>query len=458
MRALFTHDAWLPTGWAKNVRIEFDASGTITAVAADAHQDGAVPAHGPVVPAMPNLHSHAFQRAIAGLTERRGGREDSFWTWRETMYRFAERITPEDAYTIAAQLYVELARAGYSAVAEFHYVQRMPDGRPYANPAEMALALVRAARDVGLAITILPVVYMRGGFDGRALAARQRRFETTPAEAFAIGAAVRDAHRDDLDVNVGIAPHSLRAVDAGALAEIVRGVAATDWRLPVHIHIAEQRREVEDSRAATGAAPIEWLLANAPVDERWCLVHATHASDAEIAGIATSGAVAGLCPTTEANLGDGLFALEPFLAAGGRIGIGSDSNVSRSPVEELRWLEYGQRLRAERRNVAASEAEPQTGARLWRAALTGGAQALGRRTGAIAPGLRGDLLVLDETRSAFAGLDPAQWLDALVFSGSDHLVRHSIVSGRWIVRDGHHAQQEATVARFKRAVARLRAD
>ena len=457
MNALFAHDAWLPTGWAKNVRVAFDPNGTITAVETDSAQRGAQPTGGPLAPAMPNLHCHAFQRAMAGLAERSGAANaDSFWTWRESMYGFAQRISPEDAHAIATQVYLELARSGYGSVAEFHYVHRMPDGQPYAPAAEMALAHVRAAREVGIAITLLPVVYMQSGFGGAPLEPRQARFAASPDEAFAIAQAIRAEYQDDFDVNVGIAPHSLRAVGPTALAEIVKTVDASSWRWPIHLHIAEQQREVADCTSALGFRPIEWLLDNAPVDNRWCLVHATHAQAAELARVAATGACVGLCPTTEANLGDGLFDLPSYVNAGGRFGIGSDSNVSRSPVEELRWLEYGQRLRHERRSVAASADEPHVGTRLWRDAAAGGAQALGRNSGAIAVGARADFVVLDEDRSAFAGVAAASVFDALVFSGSDELVKHTIVSGRWVIRDGRHPLGNGALTRFKRALGPLR--
>jgi formimidoylglutamate deiminase len=454
MKALFTHDALLPDGWARNVRIELAPDGTVAAVHADTHQDGAQPVHGPVIPGMPNLHSHAFQRAMAGMTEVRGSAEDSFWTWRETMYAFAGRVTPEDAYTIAAQVYVELARSGYTAVAEFHYLHHDPDGAPYPRPAEMALAHVRAARDAGIGITLLPVVYTAGGFGPQPLGLRQRRFAATVDACLEIAAAVRAEHAADPDVATGLALHSLR----GATPDDVRALAAASATTsgPIHIHVAEQQREVDDCLAWSGRRPIEWLLENAPVDERWCLVHATHATDAELAEIARRGSVAGLCPSTEANLGDGVFPLGDFLAHGGRIGIGSDSNVSRSPVEELRWLEYGQRLVHRRRNVVASADAPRVGERLWALAGAGGAQALGRPTAAIAPGHRADLVVLDAGRSAFAGLAREQWLDALVFSGSEQLVKDVMVGGRWTVRDHRHPMQDGSAARFKRVVERLR--
>ena len=307
-----------------------------------------------------------------------------------------------------------------------------------------------------MAITLIPVVYMHGGFAATPLSHEQRRFLATPADAFAIAAAIRDEYQDDLDVNVGIAPHSLRAVDPAALAEIVATVRASSWRWPIHIHIAEQAREVSECQAALGARPIDWLLDNAPVDQNWCLVHATHATAPELQRIAATGACIGLCPTTEANLGDGLFDLRTYLNASGRFGIGSDSNVSRSPVEELRWLEYGQRLRHQQRNIAASAAEPHVGTRLWNAAAMGGAQATGRKTGAIAAGLHADFVVLDDTRSAFAGLTASSYLDAMLFSGSDELVRHTIVSGRWVIRDGRHPAGNGALTGFKHTIAALR--
>ncbi|HET7358834.1 MAG TPA: formimidoylglutamate deiminase, partial [Rhodanobacteraceae bacterium] len=340
-----------------------------TAVPCNIDRDGETPGRW-VLPGMPNLHSHAFQRAMAGLAERRGQGDDSFWSWRETMYAFAAALGPDDLQAIAAQLYVEMLKAGYTQVCEFHYLHHQPDGTPYADPAAMSLALVEAAREAGIGLTLLPVLYMRGGFDGRPLSPRQRRFGHDVDGFMALFERLRALHEPML--RVGIALHSLRAVPEAAMREVLDAVAGTGC--PIHIHVAEQIGEVQDCLAVHNARPVEWLLDHAPVDARWCLVHATHLTDDELRRAAASGAVAGLCPTTEANLGDGLFPLAAWLDAGGTLGIGSDSHISVSPVEELRWLEYGQRLASRHRNVAARGAGKSVGETLWTAALAGGAQ------------------------------------------------------------------------------------
>ena len=447
--------AMLPDEWARDVLVEIDDAGLIAAVTPDAAPGDAERLAGPLLPGMPNLHSHAFQRAMAGRTERHAGGADSFWTWREEMYRFVARVTPEDILAIAAQLDVELLKQGYTSVAEFHYLRHDPAGRPYSDRTTMAEALMEAASGSGIAITLLPVLYERAGFDGGSLANAQKRFATRAEDVLDMVTCLRSRHRTDANVQVGVAPHSLRAVSPETLAAMLDGLDEDAPTAPIHIHAAEQVREVEDCRAWSGLAPVEWLLRNAPVDARWCLVHCTHASERELAELAARAAVVGLCPTTEANLGDGVFPLAALLAAEGRFGIGSDSNVSQSPVEELRWLEYGQRLVARRRNVAATSARPSVGASLWRRALQGGAQALGRRTGTIAPGLHADLVVLDGADPRLAAANGDAILDALVFAGNAPLVRDVFVSGRRVVHEGRVAGEEAIARRYGEALARL---
>ncbi|MDE0335931.1 MAG: formimidoylglutamate deiminase, partial [Defluviicoccus sp.] len=356
-----------PEGWLAPGRIEIGGDGRIAAVGAG---EGSERVGGIALPGMPNLHSHAFQRAMAGLTERAGPGADSFWTWRETMYRFVARLDPNDVEAIAAQLYCEMLKAGYTAVAEFHYLHHAPDGSPYGDPAEMAERVTAAARRTGIALTLLPVLYDAGGFGGAPTGGAQRRFANDADRLLGIVETMRQRHGAEPGFRVGLAPHSLRAVGPESLADAVAGLDAMDGDASIHIHIAEQTREVEDCVAWSGRRPVEWLLDAHDVGPRWCLVHATHMTDGETRALAATGAVAGLCPTTEANLGDGLFPLQHYLETGGRLGIGSDSHVSVSPVEELRWLEYGQRLTSRRRNVAASP-EGSTGARLHAAALDG---------------------------------------------------------------------------------------
>lgn len=442
---------WQPDGWHGDACIAVEADGRLAAVA-DATATAVDGALGDwVLPGMPNLHSHAFQRAMAGLAERRGGTDDSFWSWRETMYGFAAMIGPDELQAIAAQLYVEMLKAGYTNVCEFHYLHHRPDARPYAPPAAMSLALVEAAREAGIGLTLLPVLYMTGGFDGRALAERQRRFGHAVEDYLRLLEALQNQAADNL--RVGIALHSLRAVPAGALRDVLASAMAQAG--PIHIHIAEQLGEVQDCLALRGARPVEWLYAHADVDARWCLVHATHLTPEEMQQIARSGAVAGLCPTTEGNLGDGLFPLAAYLDAGGVLGIGSDSHISISPVEELRWLEYGQRLHTHHRNVAARRPGDSVGETLWRTALRGGAQASGMAIGELRAGARADLIVLDETSPLLVARDTRSMLDSFLFAGNTPLVRNVMVGGRWQVRDFHHHDEERIGARYRAVVERL---
>jgi formimidoylglutamate deiminase len=432
--ALFAATALLPEGWAGDVRLEWDRDGTLLRVAAGASPEGAERAAGPVVPGMPNLHSHAFQRAMAGLAETaRGG--DSFWTWRETMYGFVARLDPEMMRAIAALLYVEMLKAGYTSVAEFHYVHHDKDGSPYTDRCVMAEAVLAAADEAGIAATMLPVLYQTGGFGNVAPAAGQRRFVNRTDAFLAMAGELRRRHPGRV---VGVAPHSIRAVDPGALKEVVADAPL------VHIHIAEQLREVEECLAWSGQRSVDWLLDHVAVDRRWCLVHATHIDESEARRVAATGAVAGLCPTTEANLGDGFFPLTQY---DGAWGIGSDSHVSVSPVEELRWLDYGQRLLHRRRDISGG------GGALWRKALAGGAQALGLATGALAAGHRADLLVLRADLPTLAARPGERLLDAVVFAGNRNPVRDVFVAGRQVVADGHHPREDRVLAAYRKAIA-----
>ncbi|UGB39281.1 formimidoylglutamate deiminase [Frateuria soli] len=439
---------WLGDGWTRDGIFGTDADGMVQAV-----EDGPAETLGTwVLPGMPNLHSHAFQRAMAGLAERRGRVDDSFWSWRETMYAFAASVGPDDLKAIAAQLYVEMLKAGYTQVCEFHYLHHRPDGSAYAPAEAMSLALVEAAREAGIALTLLPVLYMRGGFDGRPLGTRQRRFGHEVDAYLRLLETLRA--RQDADLKVGIALHSLRAVPQDAMQAVLASGLVQDT--PIHIHIAEQIGEVQDCLSIRGARPVEWLLDHAEVDARWCLVHATHLSESESARLARSGAVAGLCPTTEANLGDGLFPLADYMDAGGTLGIGSDSHISVSPVEELRWLEYGQRLATRHRNIAARHESASVGQTLWRAALNGGAQASGLPIGALRRDHRADLLVLDDGSPLLAAREEAALLDSFIFAGNTPLVRHVMSGGRWVVRDFQHHDEARIAQRYRDTVQRLR--
>ncbi len=391
------------------------------------------------LPGIANLHSHAFQRAMAGMAERQGDPNDSFWTWRETMYAMAARFTPELLRDVAAQLYMEMLEAGYTTVCEFHYLHHAPDGRAYDDPAAMSRALIEAARETGIRLTLMPVLYMTGGFDGRALSERQRRFGHGLDEYLRLLDALRPLRNDTLQI--GCALHSLRAVPPDAMREVLAALPA-DSR--IHIHIAEQVAELEECITVRGARPVRWLLDNAAVDARWTLVHATHLDADEVREVAASRATVAICPTTEANLGDGLFPLRDYLDAGGRWGIGSDSHVSVSPVEELRWLEYGQRLATRRRNVASSVARPSVGETL----LDGVWESAADSSGFAAH----DIVSLDAGTPRLIGANADDIADRWLFAGNRGAVRQVEVEGRVLVADGRHHRSEEITARYSRAI------
>ncbi|HLQ85265.1 MAG TPA: formimidoylglutamate deiminase, partial [Salinisphaeraceae bacterium] len=374
---LFARDALLPTGWARNVRLTITADGTLQTVQPDAAAHGAERLAGPLLPKMPNLHSHAFQRAMAGLAEAVGDPQDSFWSWRQRMYDLVARMTPEHMQAVAEYLYVEMLQAGYTSVVEFQYLHHDQDGRAHADPAENSNRLLAAAENAGLAMTLAPVLYSYSGFGAQPPAEGQRRFIHDTDAYLELWQTLRARLAGQARQRLALCFHSLRAVSP----EQIEPVLALDADVPVHIHIAEQQREVDDCLAWSGQRPVAWLYDNAPVDARWCLIHATHITPTEVQKIASSGAVAGLCPTTEANLGDGIFPAQDFFAAGGRLGIGSDSHVSVSVAEELRWLEYAQRLISQHRNRLATADMPSVGRFLYDQALAGGAQALGQPVG-----------------------------------------------------------------------------
>jgi len=452
---LFARHALLPQGWRRDVLLEWDAAGDLTHIQEEAAPPPGVEVAQYVLPGMVNLHSHAFQRALGGMTEVAGDEvnhvADSFWTWRDLMYRFARHITPEQMESIAAQLFVECLRHGYTAVCEFHYLQRDAEGALYARPAETAERVLAAAHISGIGMTMLPVLYSHAGFGAQPLKPEQARFRTDADDVLRIIEAL--APQRGGQVEVGFAPHSLRAAGVAQIRAVAQALPAGR---PIHIHIAEQQGEVRQCRDYSGRRPVQYLYDQVDVDARWCLVHATHVQPDEVALMAASGAVAGLCPTTEANLGDGLFPLAEFIAAGGRFGVGSDSHVSQSPVEELRWLEYGQRLRHQRRNVAASSRQRGVGDFLWQGALAGGAQASGRRVGAFEVGKRADLLVLDHAHPNLQGAAQADILGTLLFCGNDNLVKDVMVGGLWVVRDHVHCAQAAIAQRYIDTLAALR--
>ena len=444
---LHAETALLPTGWAKDVRIVIE-EGRIASVSHGHAPEGL--AFGCLLPAPVNLHSHTFQRAMAGMTEARTAGQDSFWTWRTLMYRFLEKLSPEDVQAIAAQAMVEMAESGFSAVCEFHYLHHPVGGGTYADPGEMSARIVAAAQETGFGLTHLPVIYEQGGVDGRPLQGGQLRFGSSPETYARILESARSALAHLPDAVLGVAPHSLRAVSRETLARAAGMVPEG----PVHIHIAEQVAEVTEVQAAWGARPVDWAVANLALDARWCMIHATQMTPEETAALARTGAVAGLCPITEANLGDGIFDAPGWLAAEGAFGVGTDSNVRISLAEELRLLEYSQRLNLKARAVMADTRS--TGRLLWDGATAGGAQAAGRQTGAIEVGQWADLLALDTGDLRLEGFQGDQMLDAFLFAGRDGLVTDLWSAGRHVVRNGQHIARDAIAARFRSTMRRLR--
>ena len=455
-RKLHFDQAYLPSGWAANVCISLDAAGDISSVETDVEPADAERTGGIALPGVPNVHSHAHQRAMAGLAERSGPGPDSFWTWREVMYGFLDKMSPDDLEAIAAQLYVEMLKSGFTAVGEFQYLHNQVDGAPYDRRAEMSLRTVAAACDTGIGITSLPTLYAYGGFGGVAPAGRQNRFLNSAESFLQIVETLNEAGRGDGNQSLGISPHSLRAVTAELLGEVITGLDDMVPDAPVHIHVAEQTKEVDDCIEWTdGARPVEYLLDQFQVSRRWCLIHATHMTPDETAAVARSNAVVGLCPTTEANLGDGLFPADDYLRQNGRIAIGSDSHISVSPVEDLRLLEYGQRLQHRARNVLAHGAGVSTGRQLFDWVLAGGAQCLGRSIGALEAGARADIVVLDACSPLLVGRQDDAIIDSWIFSGNQPAVSQVFVGGRHVVRDGRHIAEEETLKRYRAAITRL---
>ncbi|MCV3210083.1 formimidoylglutamate deiminase [Mesorhizobium sp. YC-39] len=450
MTAIFAEQALLPEGWHGNVRITM-GGGLIDAVEPGAAAQAGDERHAIVLPGMPNLHSHAFQRGMAGLAELRGPSSDSFWSWREVMYRFALSMTPDQVEAVAAQLYVEMLEAGFSRVGEFHYLHHDRDGKPYANIAEMAERIAAAAADTGIGLTLLPVFYAHSAFGGAAPNEGQRRFINDVNRFSLLLEKSRQCVRALNQPVVGVAPHSLRAATPDELA----AVAAMAPDGPIHIHVAEQVKEVEDCLAWSGARPVEWLLANAGVDKRWCLIHATHMTEAETIAMAKSGAIAGLCPITEANLGDGTFAALQFRDHGGRFGVGSDSNVLIGLPDELRQLEYSQRLAHRARNVLAV-AGGSTGRALFDAALDGGGAALGAGPSRIAAGASADFVSLDANHPSLSGKTGDAILDAWIFANGTK-VDCVWVHGTKLVSGGRHARRDAVAERFRSVMTALSA-
>ena len=446
---IFAEQALLPTGWVRNLRLTL-SNGAIASVTPESRPEPADCRIKTLLPALANLHSHSFQRAMAGMTEFRAAGQDSFWSWRDLMYRFTARLSPEQIEAIAAQVFMEMQEAGFAAVAEFHYLHHQPGGAPYADLAELTQRIYAAAAQTGIGLTHLPVLYSYGGGGQQPLAAGQRRFGTTPDQYARLLDAARSAAKTlPTDTRVGIAPHSLRATDPAGLAAILPLAKGN----PIHIHIAEQPREVADITAWLGARPVDWLLDHADIGPDWCAIHATHMTAGETTRLAQTGATAGLCPITEANLGDGPFNGPGWLAAKGGFGVGSDSNVRISMTGELRMLEYSQRLRDLARNVLTDAGS--TGQSLYGGAAVGGARALGRRAGQIAPGQLADLTAIDHTHPGLCALTPANLLDGLIFAAPDGVITDTWSAGRHMVRQGRHVHRDAITANWRQAVRSL---
>ncbi|WP_297772925.1 formimidoylglutamate deiminase [uncultured Roseovarius sp.] len=451
MPRLWAAQALLPSGWARNVLVEIDETGRVARVSPEAPPAGY--RTGILLPAPVNAHSHAFQRAMAGLTETRGpDPRDTFWTWRQLMYRFLDRLTPEQVQAIAALVQMEMLEAGYSTNVEFHYLHHQPGGVPYDDPAEMAQRIAAAAQETGIGLTLLPVQYEFGGVDRRPLGHGQVRFGNDPDQfarlVDACGVALRGLQSD---ARLGVAPHSIRAVTPEAIA----GAASLALGGPIHMHLAEQQAEVDEVHAAYGARPVEWLLGHVDISTQWCLIHCTQMRPEETRALARTGAVAGLCPITESNLGDGIFDGLRWMDAQGRVAIGSDSNVRISLAEELRTLEYSQRLRDHSRAAFATPSQS-TGRRLLEAVAAGGAQAAGRESGQIAPGQFADLMALDGDHVDLADRSGDTCLDIWIFAGDDHMVRDVWAAGRHVVQDGRHIARDSIVHAYARAMKPLR--
>jgi formimidoylglutamate deiminase len=447
---IFAKRALLQNGWAENVRVCVE-HGSISVITINTKPEPSDASVDTLLPALSNLHSHSFQRAMAGMTEFRAAGRDSFWTWRELMYRFVNRITPDQMQAIAALVFMEMQEAGYAAVGEFHYVHHQSGGAPYNDISELSNQIYAAAQITGIGLTHLPVLYTYGGAGEAPLTEGQLRFGNTIDRYFKLVDRAREGLRHlEFDARLGIAPHSLRATSSADLK-----AALTQHKAgPIHIHIAEQLKEVADIQSWLASRPVEWLLQNADVNANWCLIHATHMTDDETIAMAKSGAVAGLCPTTEANLGDGPFNGPTYLNADGAFGVGSDSNVNISLTEELRTLEYSQRLRDMARNVMVV-GEGSIGATLYKGAALGGAQALGRNAGVIATGKLADLVAIDSTAPSLCALNSEQLLDGLVFAAKDNVVTDVWSAGRHSVKDGQHIQRQTITKNYRSAIAQL---
>jgi len=451
-KRIFCHTLLGRKRWHYDVILDLDSDGMITGIGPGSQQDADTYISGIVVPGMPNVHSHAFQRAIAGRTGPAGMNQDSFWSWREAMYRCANIITPTQLAAVAANVYLEMLRAGYTSCAEFHYIHHQVDGSNFANPAEMSGRIIGAASECGIAVTLLPVLYCNAGFGENGVSGQQRRFANSTDQYLSLLEHCQELVAGEALYKLGIAPHSLRAVPGRVLQEVLQ--TWPDQHCPVHIHIAEQPAEVESCLKHLGARPVEWLMENSPVDRRWCLVHATHMSDHEMIAAAARGVTVGLCPTTEADLGDGVFRTADWLKAGGSFAVGSDSNTRISVAEELRLLEYNERLASGRRNVL-TEPDVTCGSFLYRQAAAGGGKATGQAVGILDVGYRADLLVLDESHELLAGRQPDVAMDSWIFAGEQTMIKSVWVAGQRLIEQGVHLRQKSIRSAAARAILEL---
>jgi formimidoylglutamate deiminase len=461
---LYAENILLNDGWASKKTITIE-QGIITAIE-DGIIEGAEIAKGAVIPGMVNCHSHAFQRAFAGFSEQGSEGQDSFWTWRKIMYQFLAQLTDVDAKNIAKQLYIEMLKMGYTRVAEFHYLHHDIDGSIYtagdtedksASLATMAQAIFEAAKESGIGLTLLPVLYQHSGFGEQLPTTGQKRFINSTEQFNQLVSECFTLSEQYSNTNVGIAPHSLRAVDKTSLLSAVEHVRSLDNQAPIHIHISEQQKEVNDCLAHYGKRPVQWLLDNAELDKHWCLIHATHIDESERKGIIAKQAIAGICPTTEANLGDGIFPTTEFLAEKGTIAIGSDSHISVNPIEELRWLEYAQRLIKQQRAILATEEQASVGQNLWQQAAIGGAQSTNSNTGTLAIGKQADLLVLDSDKTKLFANAKQHLLDSMIFASQQSPIQDVMVNGHWQIKDQQHVDQVQASDNFAQLLVKLSA-
>lgn len=467
----YAKDILLSDGWAKNQVLTIE-NGVITDIAPGKPCSGDLSSttesiqsfSGAVIPGMVNCHSHAFQRAFAGFSEQGSDGQDSFWTWRKIMYKFLGRLDHNDAQVIASQLYIEMLKKGYTRVAEFHYLHHNMSGNPYkcsesqsSDLAKMAHAIFEAASHAGIGLTMLPVLYQYAGFGQKMPNEGQKRFINSTKQFNQLVSDCYTLSKQFQNTNVGIAPHSLRAADKDSIESAVKHIRTLDKYAPIHIHIAEQQQEVDDCLAHYKKRPVQWLLDNFEVDKHWCLIHATHITQQEQKSIVTSEAIVGICPTTEANLGDGIFPTAEFLDLAGTFAIGSDSHISISPVEELRWLEYAQRLQKQKRTILSNKAQKSVGQNLWHKAATGGAQSTSTNTGAIAVGKQADLLVLNEKQTRLFANNHQHILDSIIFASQENVVKDVMVNGCWVIQNNVHALEIESAENFAKLLKKLSA-